>query len=111
MNGPSWKEPSRGQGPREPEDRVAPGSQQMLHFYSYPLAGEDFIQPGNLVSKSEPEGSSDSRRGTSLTIGPHLDLAPNVNSFNHVGVSRSQATPQTGLSREEGHSTYIMCAR
>src|SRR6218665_2214615 len=102
------KEPSRGQEPREPEDRVAPRSQQMLDFYSYPLAGEDFIQPANLISESEPEISRDWRRGTSLTIGPHSDLAPEVNSLNHVGVSRSQATPHTGLSREEGHSTYII---
>ena len=103
------KEPSRVQGPREPEDMVAPRSQQLLDFHSYPLAGEDFIQPGNLVSESEPESSRDWRRGTSLTIGPHLDLAPQGNSLNHVGVSRSQATPQTGLSREEGHSTYSNC--
>jgi len=36
-----------------------------------------------------------------------LDLAPQVNSLNHVGVSRSQATPQTGLSREEGQRPYF----
>src|SRR6218665_3974488 len=78
----------------------------MLDFHSYPLAGEDFIQPGNLISESEPESSRDWRRGTSLTIGPHLDLAPQVNSLNHVGVSRFQATPQTGLSREEGQRPY-----
>src|SRR6218665_1420835 len=100
------KEPSRVQEPREPEDLVVPRSQQMLDFHSYPLAGDDFIQPGNLISESEPESSRDWRRGTSLTIGPHLDLAPQVNSLNHVGVSRSQATPQTGLSREEGHRPY-----
>jgi len=100
------KEPSRVQEPREPEDLVAPRSQQMLDFHSYPLAGDDFIQPGNLISESEPESSRDWRRGTSLTIGPHLDLAPQVNSLNHVGVSRSQATPQTGLSREEGQRPY-----
>src|SRR6218665_1069023 len=101
------KEPSRVLGPREPEDLVAPRSQQMLDFHSYPLAGDYFIQPGNLISESEPESSRDWRRGTSLTIGPHLDLAPQVNSLNHVGVSRSQATPQTGLSGEEGHRLYI----
>src|SRR6218665_769586 len=100
------KEPSRVQEPREPEDLVAPRSQQMLDFHSYPLAGDDFIQPGNLISGSGPESSRDWRRGTSLTIGPHLDLAPQVNSLNHVGISRSQATPQTGLSREEGRRPY-----
>jgi len=80
----------------------------MLDFHSYPLAGDDFIQPGNLISESEPEISRDWRRGTSLTIGPHLDLAPQVNGLNHVGVSRSQATPQTGLSREERQSSYTI---
>ena len=66
----------------------------MLDFHSYPLAKEDFIQPGNLVSESEPEDSRDWRRGTTLTIGTHLDLAPQVNRLNHVGVSRSQVTPR-----------------
>src|SRR6218665_2516357 len=61
------KEPSRVQGPREPEDLVAPRSYQMLDFHNYPLAEEDFIQPSNLVSESEPESSRDWRRGTSLT--------------------------------------------
>src|SRR6218665_526793 len=102
------KEPSRVQGQREPEDLVAPRSQQMLDFHSYPLAGDDFIQPGNLISESEPEISRDWRRGTSLTIGPHLDLVPQVNGLNHVGVSRPQATPQTGLSREERQSSYTI---
>jgi len=55
------KEPSRDQGPREPEDRVAHGSQQMLDFYIYHLAENDFIQPDNLVSESELEGSRDWR--------------------------------------------------
>jgi len=90
---------------------LAPRFQPMSDFYSYLLTEEDFIQPGNLFSESEPGVSKDWRRRTTQTIGPHLDLAPQVNRLNHVGVSRSPVTSQTGLVRapsgRSSHRTYL----
>ena len=111
MTRPSWRSPREVKDHGNLRTCLPYRFQPMSDFDSYLLTEEDFIQPGSLFSESEPGVSKDWRRRTTQTIGPHLDLAPQVNRLNHVGVSRSPVTSQTGLVRapsgRSSHRTYL----